>query len=225
MRELLNISDKNCVVFSTHSPFMIDKSCIERHYIVKKLNEITTLTKSTESNFADEEVLFQALGYTVFCNIKNTNVLFEGYWDNYVYQNIKQKDQNKNIGHIFMGGVKNAQFVGKMIELQDKKYYIISDSDKPAKESKSKFLDICDGKWIEYGEIVPNIVTLEDFVKNDKIKSALHEMFKLNEYSNFNEMDLNFVDDLVNNKLGIITKKCCEYNKNTDVKRLQNKFK
>lgn len=34
--ELINISEKNYVIYSTHSPFMIDKHNIERHIMVKR---------------------------------------------------------------------------------------------------------------------------------------------------------------------------------------------
>lgn len=225
LNELLNISQCNCVVFSTHSPFMIDKSNIERHYIVKKSHEVTTLTKSTESNFTDEEVLFQALGYTIFCNIKDKNVLFEGYWDNYVYNKFKNKNQNENVGHIYMGGVKNAELVAKMIELQDKDYFVLSDSDKPAKIKRAQFLETCEGKWIEYGDIVDNIITLEDFVKNKKIKKSLQTLFKTTKYSDFSEMNFDFVNDLTYNKLEYVIKECCKYNRSFDIKVFKNDFK
>ena len=224
LKELINISEKNIVVFSTHSPFMIDKTNIGRHYIVQKANEVTTLTVSNESNFTEEEVLFQALGYSIFCNIKDNNILFEGYWDNKVYE--KMKDDSFNaIGHIYMGGVKNAQTVGKILELQNKNYYIISDSDKPAKEKEKEFKNNCSGKWIEYGKIVNGVITLEDFVKNEKIKQALQSLFTLKDYSSLVNLDISFVDNLNKNKLEIITKECLKFNNNLDKKVLQNKLK
>lgn len=224
LKELLNIAENNIVVFSTHSPFMIDKSNIGRHYIVKKSNEITSLIISDDSNFTEEEVLFQALGYTIFCNIKNKNILFEGYWDNYVFNKLKDCKFD-HIGHIYMGGVKNAQSVSKIIELQDKEYTIISDSDKPAKDSKKEFKKVCDGKWVEYGDIVQNIYTLEDFVDNYKIKNALNSLFKLKEFTSLQGMDLSFIDNLTNKKLNKITGECYKYNNAVDKKLFQTKLK
>ena len=224
LQELLRISENNIVVFSTHSPFMIDKSNIGRHYIVKKQKEVTSLTVSTDSNFSEEEVLFQALGYTIFCNIKNKNILFEGYWDNFVFNKMKDNRFN-HIGHIYMGGVKNAQSVGKMIELQDKEYTIISDSDRPAKDKKAEFKKECSGKWIEYGEINPNIFTLEDFVKNERIKKSLTSVLKLKDYTTLKTLDLSFVDNLTTKKLDIITNTCYRHDNSLDKKKFQNKLK
>lgn len=64
--ELIRISKKNYVVYSTHSIFMIDSGDISRHYIVKKKDEITDIEQAQTSNIADEEVLYNALGHSVF---------------------------------------------------------------------------------------------------------------------------------------------------------------
>lgn len=224
LKELLNIADNNIVIFSTHSPFMIDKSNIGRHYMVKKSDEVTTLTISDQSNFSDEEVLFQALGYSVFCNIKEKNILFEGYWDNYVFNLFKDERFNQ-IGNIYMGGVKNAQSVSKTVELQEKHYHIISDSDKPAKTSKKEFKKVCEGKWTEYGEIVEDIHTLEDFVVNARIKNALSKVIKLTSYESLKNLDVSFVDSLTTKKLDKITSKCLQLNQSIDTKDFQSKLK
>jgi hypothetical protein len=54
--ELIRISLKNYVLYSTHSIFMIDAGNISRHYIVKKNDEITTIETAKDSNLAEEEV-------------------------------------------------------------------------------------------------------------------------------------------------------------------------
>ena len=63
--ELIRISKTNYVVFSTHSIFMVDSGDISRHFIVKKTNEVTTIESAGESNIAEEEVLYSALGHSV----------------------------------------------------------------------------------------------------------------------------------------------------------------
>lgn len=79
--EIFKISKNNYIVYSTHSIFMIDKNNISRHLIVDKKNERTTLTQVDESNFVDEEVIFNALGFSVFETLKNSNIIFEGWKD------------------------------------------------------------------------------------------------------------------------------------------------
>lgn len=224
LKELLTISENNIVVFTTHSPFMIDKSNIDRHYIVEKNNEITTLRISDYSNYSEEEVLNQAIGFSVFCRIKDNNVLFEGYWDNQVFKLFKD-ERHQNIGHVFMGGVKNAQSVSKTIELQEKNYFILSDSDIPAKRGKANFALVSDGKWIEYNEIVPDIETLEDFVNNDKIKSALKNVLKLQEFASISTLNLDFVDTLTYKKLDKITRACKKLDNALNVESFHKKLK
>ena len=64
--ELIRISRTNHVVYSTHSIFMIDSGDIGRHLIVKKKGEVTSIESAKESNIAEEEVLYNALGHSVF---------------------------------------------------------------------------------------------------------------------------------------------------------------
>jgi hypothetical protein len=79
--ELIRISGLNYVVVSTHSIFMIDKERIDRHAIVEKTHEQTNLVDITSSNILDEEVIFNALGHSVFEQLKAENIVFEGWRD------------------------------------------------------------------------------------------------------------------------------------------------
>lgn len=84
--EIIKISQDNYVVFSTHSIFMIDRNNIDRHIIVQKKGEITTLKNADNSNFQDEEVLYNALGYSAFEMLNEQNLLFEGWKDKHLFQ-------------------------------------------------------------------------------------------------------------------------------------------
>jgi len=74
--ELIKISNTNKVVYSSHSIFMIDRENIGRHFIVKKDKEITQAYVAEESNFRDDEVLFTALGSSIFEVLNKKNLLF-----------------------------------------------------------------------------------------------------------------------------------------------------
>ena len=84
--ELIKIAEKNYVVYSTHSIFMIDKENVGRHLIVKKDKEITTAVKASSSTINDEEVVYNALGYSVFETLKPQNIIFEGWRDKKLFQ-------------------------------------------------------------------------------------------------------------------------------------------
>ena len=117
--ELINISKKNYVVYSTHSIFMIDQSELKRHYIVKKKNEITSVEIAEESNIRDEEVLYNALGYSVFSILEERNLIFEGWRDKRLFEtalknagyNLQQKYNDVGTCH-----AKGVSTIGRISE-------------------------------------------------------------------------------------------------------------
>ena len=184
--ELINISKKNYVVYSTHSIFMIDQSELKRHYIVKKKNEITNVEIAKESNIREEEVLYNALGYSVFSILEESNLIFEGWYDKHLFKtalenaghNLQKK--YKDVGICHAQGVGTIGKISPMIELAERNCLIVSDSDKAAKNHKKAYENNRGfGRWETYQDIDSSIeaVTAEDFIKNDfiarQIKTAL----------------------------------------------------
>ena len=176
--ELIKISKTNYVVYSTHSIFMIDSGDISRHYIVKKKDEITTIESAKDSNIADEEVLYNALGHSVFAVLKEKNLIFEGWNDKYLFSVALQdattalKNKYKDFGMCHAKGVGTIKTITPMIELAQRECLIISDSDKPAKDQQKIYKQEKGfGEWKNYQDIDASIVAVtgEDFVKNDFI--------------------------------------------------------
>ena len=165
---------------------MIDSGDIGRHLIVKKKDEITTIDAAKDSNVADEEVLYNALGYSVFEIIKEKNIIFEGWNDKKLFRvaieeaSAALKKKFKDFGVCHAKGVKNIKAITPMIELAKRNCIVISDSDAPAKEQQKSYRKEAGfGNWMTYQDIdsTINAVTGEDFVKNDfiakQVKSAL----------------------------------------------------
>ena len=180
--ELIRISKTNYVAYSTHSIFMIDSGDIGRHYIVQKNNEITTIESAKESNIADEEVLYNALGHSVFAVLKDKNIIFEGWNDKHLFsvalQNVstvlKNKYKDFNICHA--KGVGTIKTITPMIELAQRKCLIISDSDKAAKDQQKIYRqEKAFGEWKNYQDIDSTVVAItgEDFIKNDFIEKHI----------------------------------------------------
>jgi len=176
--ELIKISKTNYVVYSTHSIFMIDSGDISRHYIVKKKDEITTIESAKDSNIADEEVLYNALGHSVFAVLKEKNIIFEGWNDKYLFSVALQgattalKNKYKDFGTCHAKGVGTIKTITPMIELAQRECLIISDSDKPAKDQQKIYKQEKGfGEWKNYQDIDASIVAItgEDFVRNDFI--------------------------------------------------------
>ena len=194
--ELIETAKKNYVVFSTHSIFMIDKDNVNRHIIVKKEREKTSITNATKSNFVDEEVLFNALNYTVFDILKKDNLIFEGWRDKKLFHTALQKipdthtqdlktlkERLKTVGLCHAEGVKDIRNITPLLELANRNCIIVSDGDTPAKEKQKEFQVIHGyGTWKRYDEISKSFKaeTGEDFIKEDVFKSHLEEVKKKN---------------------------------------------
>ena len=176
--ELIRISKTNYVVYSTHSIFMIDPSEIGRHYLVKKTDEITSIEPAVESNIAEEEVIYNALGHSVFAVLKQKNIIFEGERDKALYRvglgnsDAETRRKFKDVGICHAKGVSSIKAITPLMELAKRECLIISDSDKAAKDHQKIYKkEKGYGKWNHYQEIDSEIeaITGEDFLKNDYI--------------------------------------------------------
>lgn len=185
--ELIKISAKNKVLFSTHSIFMIDPGNISRHYIVKKKDEITSIEVAKDSNISDEEVLFNALGFSVFEFLKEKNIIFEGWKDKKLFivglteGSAQVKKVFKDVGLCHAKGCKHIKTITPMIELAQRRCVIVSDSDNPALEQKKLYERIKGyGDWCTYADIDPTItaITGEDFLQNVFIIKCLNGLKK-----------------------------------------------
>ena len=209
--ELINISKKNYVVYSTHSIFMIDQSDLKRHYIVKKKKEITSVEIAEQSNIREEEVLYNALGYSVFSILEESNLIFEGWRDKHLFKTALEnashnlREKYKDVGICYAQGVRTIGKISPMIELAKRNCLIISDGDKAAKDQKRAYENNKGfGRWKTYQDIDPSIkaVTAEDFIKNDFITEQVKTALQNNETPDFDETVL----PLKRNKLSEIRK-------------------
>lgn len=93
LSELIRISEnKNIVLYATHSIFLIDKKNLNRHIILKKEKEYTTMQPANLGRigyFTQEEVLYKALEVDIddeFSSTKRYNFVFEGDGDVSIFQ-------------------------------------------------------------------------------------------------------------------------------------------
>lgn len=183
--ELIKISESNYVIYSTHSIFMIDREHINRHMIVEKTSETTSVREVNESNIVDEEVIYNALGYSIFENLKSKNLIFEGWRDKQLFRIAIKSPQAKqkglksffdNIGLCHAKGVKDIGRITPMLELAAKKWVIVSDGDQPAVEQQKKYEG--EGPWLRYDQLCTEegILTGEDFIKPDAFKPILEQI-------------------------------------------------
>lgn len=175
--ELKKISKDNIVLVASHSIFMIDKDRIDRHLIVKKEKEETTITSNYSSTMLDEEVIFRALGYSFFELLKKRNVIFEGWSDKFTFQkwiesNKVIKKDWKDIGMIHALGAKDVDRVSSQLENLNRECFIITDADEPSLEWQKKYSGLYN--WITYKDLgFKNKETIEDFINVDYVQKMI----------------------------------------------------
>lgn len=171
--ELMRLAATNVVVYSTHSIFMIDRRMPERHLIVTKSDEITSIADVDESNVQEEEVIFRALGTSVFEGLREWNIVFEGWRDKHLFDVATAKwpsgkseaaKKLSTVGACYSRGVVGVDRVTPMIQLAGKECIIVSDGDGAAIRAQREYTG--HGKWVRYDQLLPDIgiVTAEDFI-------------------------------------------------------------
>nr|WP_314238513.1 AAA family ATPase [uncultured Campylobacter sp.] len=186
--ELLKISEKAVVIYSTHSPFMIDNECIERHLVIERKDDISEIVPQGKSPFQEDELLKRAIGSHIFESIQSKNIIFEGYMDYKIFKMFCNINDFKNCGIVYMGGIKDVDMITTMMMLTGKKFLIISDSDETSKNKKKDFEERFPEfktNWLEYDEICDKsnkIKTLEDFYKVDYLLDKIKQYNESYEY-------------------------------------------
>lgn len=189
--ELRKISKNNIVFVASHSIFMIDKDRIDTHLIIKKDEEETTLTSNYTSDMLDEEVIYRAMGYSLFEMLKKKNVIFEGWTDKRTFQiwlsskqaNAATKAKWKDVGLVHAIGAKDVQRVASNLENFDREYLVISDADQPSIERQSKFQGKY--KWFTYKDLgFEDKDTIEDFLSEVFVNEAIMNVLKKEQLNN-----------------------------------------
>ena len=188
--ELINIAEKNYVIYSTHSPFMIDKHNIGRHIMVKKEKDITTFQRADSSKYADDEVLLNAIGTSSFEHLKENNILFEG-WSDCRFFNTALKSRSttykdiiqyfKDFGSAYSHGAPDIKNLTPLLMLANKNVIIFTDSDNGSNEAKKSYKKSNGYKyenWFTFENLGgEKDETIEDYIGNeDLLQEALEHI-------------------------------------------------
>lgn len=193
LKELIELSKSNFVLISTHSIFMIDKERIDRHMVVQKQNEATNVSAVDQSKLIDEEVLYNALGYSIFELIRPINFVFEGWRDKKLFltalsghggvSGYLKKKMASEVGATHAMGVKDIAKVVMQLEAMSRKTITITDSDDVAKEQQRRFdADKSRHQWYRYDQLLDEekTYTAEDFIVAARLSEALRAVFAEN---------------------------------------------
>lgn len=158
-KDLLNTLEKtsksNQIIFSTHSPFMIDREKLGRIRIVSKKEEKGTLIeeKYYKSDYDALQPIRASIGMTIGDSLFTTkrNLLVEGYSDELILEAMSKLCSNKRNDYINTskisilpaGGADKMPYFATLLTKENLKFLILLDYDpegrKAAKELKEKF--------------------------------------------------------------------------------------
>lgn len=119
-KDLLNtleeLSESNQIVFSTHSPFMVDRNKLDRVRIVSRTEEKGTLIeeKYYKSNFDALQPIRAAIGMTIGDSLlfHEKNLLVEGISDEIILRAMSEVCRRKDKDHIDTSGISILPVLG-----------------------------------------------------------------------------------------------------------------
>jgi predicted ATP-dependent endonuclease of OLD family len=191
--ELLKIAENNIVIYATHSPYMVDKKNLDRHYHVKKTNGLTTIKKIERNNPFGDEILYKALGASVLEHIEPNVLIVEGKTDRDIFnlycENFKELEI-PNISVISADGATSITKYAKFLNTKLIKGFILVDSDKAGKKAKKDVLATgdryTDENTFEINDFYDNqkANTLEDLFDKKHLENAVKSIIKITLNSN-----------------------------------------
>lgn len=142
--ELLNIAVNNVVIVASHSIYMVDRKNLDRHFSVVKNKSITNIHQIQRDNPYQEEVVYEALGTSIYEHIEPNILLLEGKTDKDLFDVFTSKFKADikpiHLGTISADGVANVPkyikfFGGKLVN-----GFVLVDSDKDGKKVRDAII-------------------------------------------------------------------------------------
>lgn len=172
--ELLKISENNSLVISTHSTYMIDKLNLKRHFSITKNKSITEIYQIQENNPYEEEVIYEALGTSIYEYIYPNIIIFEGKTDKDMFdifsKKLKAELNTKNITAISANGVNAIEKYVKFFNNGSVKGFVVVDSDREGKQVKNNIISQNDN----YNS--NNTFEINDLIANNSSNKALEDL-------------------------------------------------
>lgn len=163
--KLIELGKNNLVVYATHSISMIDTENTENNLIVIKEKEETRFQIAKEDGISSAENIYRAIGYSIYENLKQKNILVEGHTDKKPLSLCMKEKKWKDFGICYTDGVKNIKSITPILDLVDRKYFVLSDADQPAIQKKREMGN--PDYWYTYQDLGSDGITIEDFYKQD----------------------------------------------------------
>lgn len=172
--ELIKISENNIILAASHSPFMVDKKSLERNIIVNKIEEDTVIEEVDPKCPIQEEVIYQALGTSIFEIIEPNLLIFEGRTDKDAFDAFTKKFEDIlkpiKIRTMAATGTKNMHQYSNFFKGKYVNGFFLVDSDSAGKGVKTTIATIEPG-------LEDNVFLINDFITSTKKEQVLEDLF------------------------------------------------
>jgi len=176
LKKLESASDDAQVVFSTHSPYLIEADKLERIRLVYKNNETGTIIENKIHKVADKETLtpiLTAIGLEMASSISQIdrikNVVVEGPSDYYFLQSFKRLFNSTDINYIFGGGAGNMPKVGTILQGWGCQVIYLYDSDQGLKDALKNIKE----EWV---------TTTQELISKIPVEGSIEDIFSKKDY-------------------------------------------
>ncbi len=187
--ELLDISKNNIVIAASHSIFLVDKSRLDRHYLVKKEKEDTELKQVDIENPLEDEIIYEALGTSIYEILERNFIVFEGMEDKQLFESFTNKFKREinpdSIKYVSAGGADEVKRYTRFFPNKLVKGLFVLDSDKKGQRIKRSIIesnpDLVDYTF-ELRDLVDSLVqesTVEDLLPREIVLEEAEKVYGL----------------------------------------------
>jgi predicted ATP-dependent endonuclease of OLD family len=184
---LEQLSDTNQILYTTHSPFLINQDRLNRIRIVDRSPQTTGTAIESEFHQNDSDALAPvrtALGAGIADSLfgSHSNILVEGASDKIIIESLSNYFRRRNradealdpdeISVINVGGADKMPYFARLIDAEGYDYVILLDNDQRGRERKNKLES-------EHDIESDNVVLLDDVVPAvDGFDSEIEDLFE-----------------------------------------------
>jgi len=185
--ELINISKNNIVLVASHSIYMVDKEHLDRHYTVSKEEGYTSINQVDPSNPLQEEVIYEALGTSIYEILMPNVILVEGRTDKELLDAVLLKLKTKlSLPDFQIVGASGVSHLPKYAKFFNQRFidgFVLCDSDQAGRAAIRNVLaenSSFEGRVFELKDI-SNIekphATIEDYIPKDIVLEAAQKLY------------------------------------------------
>lgn len=174
LKELKNVSNKNQVIFCTHSQFLLNPETIKPGSIriaEKTGSEIKSFNYGDYKTQEDKGALtpiYQALNLNFAHDFMGNIVILEGISDFYLFELLKKyKHINKSIKFIPGTGAENSPSLISIAIAFTKNYLVLLDNDVAGRKAKTRYIKY-------FGDSIENNIHFYNAKDNFKLESFLN---------------------------------------------------